>query len=514
MRHTLRPYQESAVDRCVALLREGQNVVLVSPVGSGKTSMGTAIIERFGQPTLWNAHRRELIYQAQERLALHGLPTGLIMAGAHTTPGALVQVASIQTLARRQIPACGLVAVDEVHHFTAQNTYAALMNIGVPVIGLTATPWRLDGHGLRDAGFTEMVVAATPSQLEQMGFLVRPRTFVPAEPDLTGVRPSGHDYNVSDASKAMRRATVTGNVVEHYRKHANGLRALLFAVDVEHSTLMRERFESAGIPAGHVDASTGVEQRAGAFEALRTGRILVLCNCQIATEGIDLPWLEAIIVCRPTKSLSLHIQMIGRVVRPDAGKRGCVVLDHAGNYGRHGLITDPIEWSLESDEPEPKRTTRRCWQCETVYDLSLPACPSCGASPLAGDSDPRKKSERDGHLVEVDGGQTLFGTLDATPPSVATQIDPWTERSTVWRTFFYSIKPLQRAHAAFQRRYGAYPFHVGDRLVDRDHVLDGDMTMLRLQWAEFARSRKWPEQKVQWWVTSQEANFLGVGATS
>lgn len=389
----LRPYQEGAIQATMAAL--ANNPLLVAPTGAGKTVMGQEVAKRFlhdmttrlnktegcSRKVLWLAHRKELIEQAAYRLSAAGLHTGIVMAGYRPAPQAPVQVASVQTLARRSVPQASLVVVDEAHHAAAtayQEVFAALPN--VPRVGLTATPFRLDGRGLGPS-FGELVIAAYTDELVATGTLHAPKVYAAASPDLRGVRVVAGDYAIGALSERMNTDAARADIVKEWQRLASGRRTVCFAVDVEHSKEITAAFVAAGVQAEHLDATTGAVERGAILGRLRAGETTVVSNCMILTEGWDLPALEVAIIARPTASLNLHWQMVGRIMRAAEGKEGAMVLDHAGNHFSHGLVTRRINYSLDGvarvGESEPL-DLKRCPMCQLLVPPMTPLCPECG----------------------------------------------------------------------------------------------------------------------------------------
>jgi len=403
-RQQLRDYQERAVETVIAKL--DQRPILVSPTGSGKTTMATEIVERLGRPTLWLAHRKELIDQAAERLAAHGLRSGIVMAGFRSDPDARVQVASVQTLVRRNRPPAGLVVVDECHHAAAE-TYQKILSdyTDAALIGLTATPFRLDGRGLGDL-FGELVVAAWPDELCAAGVLHKPRVWASKAPDLRGVRVVAGDYSLGALAERTNTAELNADIVETWQKRAAGRRTVAFAVDIAHSEAITEAFRQAGVPAEHLDGATPRAERDAILARLAHGETLVVSNCMVLTEGWDLPALECAIIARPTASLNLHLQMIGRVMRACHGKEGALVLDHAGNHHVHGLVTRRLDYTLSDERvgfSEPLGL-RRCRECGLLFETDEPCCPECGWAPEASGAGQRHRPaiHGEGELAEFD----------------------------------------------------------------------------------------------------------------
>jgi DNA repair protein RadD len=390
MSQMLRDYQRSALEGVRTELRRGhKRVVLVAPTGSGKTTIASEMIrsaEAKGNSVLFVAHRRELIEQAVARLAEHGIDAGVIMAG-HKPKDRATQVASIQTLVRRENPPASVVVVDECHHARAK-TYAETLDAypDAAVIGLTATPWRSDGLGLAEL-FRAVVVAATPKQLIASGHLCDYAGKRYIAPDLTGVRTVAGDYEERGLAIACSAAQVVGDIVGKYCEHAMGKRAVLFASSIDNSKHLVALLKERGIKAEHLDHTMGSE-RAGIVARVRSGETTLISNVGILTEGVDIPELQVAILARPTKSLALYLQMVGRVMRPKADGSKAWLHDHGGNIERHGLPDALRDYSLESDTKKAAQPgLKTCEQCMAIFDGPWP-CPQCGFEPVREVSEP------------------------------------------------------------------------------------------------------------------------------
>jgi DNA repair protein RadD len=387
----LRPYQQAIVDECRQHFREKRRSVLVQlATGGGKTALASSMVSgmvRKNNICWWLTHRRELVAQSSSTFAAHGIPHGVVTAGHVSDPSAPAQIASIQTIVRRldRLPPPDVLVFDESHHLGAGQWQQLFEHFPrAKVLGLTATPWRLDGVGL-GRWFEVMVQGPTVAELIEQGFLSRYRLFAPErEVDLSGVGISGGDYKRDQLAELMDKPTITGDAVEHYKRLCPGSRAVVFACSIEHSERVARSFNAAGVPAEHVDGSTPTELRDAALDRFRRGETLVLSNCELFGEGFDLPAIEAVILLRPTKSLSLHLQQIGRGLRTIEGKSEAVVLDHAGNSLVHGLPDDDRDWSL-ADRQKRKRgessaaevQIKKCPQCRRIH-RPAPVCPGCG----------------------------------------------------------------------------------------------------------------------------------------
>jgi superfamily II DNA or RNA helicase len=367
-----------------------RRVLYVLPTGGGKTTVAASIIrqaEQRGSTILFLAHRKELIDQASERLTGLGVRHGVIMADDHRARAASVQVGSIQTIARRGLPWMpNLVIVDECHRIKGEQYQRTLDGMrDALVIGITATPIRADGRGLRPP-FETMVTGPSMAELRDSGYLVPARTYARRKPNLSAVHTTAGDYQTDELEAAMNRPELVGDVVVEWRKHAEGRTTAVFAVGVKHSLALRDAFRAAGIVAEHLDGSTPKAERERLLAALATGRITVLTNCGVLSEGWDCPSVSAVSIVRPTQSMGLYLQMAGRALRPAAGKEDCVLLDHGGCVYRHGLVDCDRIWSLDGDYERRKAAKRIkdqadlvkvCPDCDRVAELSEERC-ACG----------------------------------------------------------------------------------------------------------------------------------------
>jgi DNA repair protein RadD len=244
------------------------------------------------------------------------------------------------------------------------------------VIGLTATPYRLDGAPLGDV-FGHIVHGPSVSELVANGVLINPRIYAPPGPDLNGVHSRGGDFVVGELELAVAKKNLVGDIVKHWEKHANGGRTVAFGVGIFHSKMIAEAFGSIGY---HIDGGSPQEEREYAIAKLEAGEIKVLSNCDLIGEGWDLPSLDCAILARPTQSMALHRQQIGRVMRACPGKEGALVLDHAGNTHRHGVPTDEVDVSLEGKAKRKQEAApRTCKECFAIIE-EYP-CWACGFKP-------------------------------------------------------------------------------------------------------------------------------------
>jgi len=389
---SLRPYQVAAEAEIRSRFRDGHRRILyVLPTGGGKTTVAASIIRQAaarGSRVAFLAHRKELVDQCSARLDLLGVDHGVVMAGhARVRPDAPVQVGSIQTVARRGLPAPPhIIFVDECHRVQGQQYLDALAAYpDALVIGITATPVRGDGRGLSPP-FGTMVVGPSLSDLTADGYLVPARTYARPRPNLSGVRTTGGDYQTDELQAAMNKPEIVGDVVREWRRYADGRTTVVFAVGIEHSVALRDAFRADGVPAEHLDGSTPRDERERLLADLAAGRITVLTNCGVLSEGWDCPTVSCVSIVRPTKSTGLYLQMAGRALRPAPGKADCVILDHGGCVYRHGLVAADRRWELEPSD-ERRRAERRvadvadnarvCPRCDRAYAAEATEC-GCG----------------------------------------------------------------------------------------------------------------------------------------
>jgi|DEB0MinimDraft_6_1074348.scaffolds.fasta_scaffold03249_7 superfamily II DNA or RNA helicase len=404
----LRQYQQQAIDDTRAAIRNGARApLLVLPTGGGKTVIFATIAATAaakGNRVLILVHRRELIHQASSKLAWVGLEHGIIAAGLPTTD-ALVQIASVQTLARRLAHMTwqpSLIIIDEAHHATA-GQWERILNHWPDAyrLGVTATPCRLDGRGL-GAAFDRLVLGPSVSDLIEKEYLSKYRVFCPPMiADLSQVKARAGDYKIEEAEKQMVRAEVTGDAVQHYKKYANGQKAIAFALTVAHAELVSEAFNESGIAAEVIKGEMSTAERESLVERFKLGTVQVLVSVNVVSEGFDCPDASCAIILRPTKSESLYLQQVGRVLRPAEGKRHAVILDHVANVPRHGLPCDHRQWSLEDKPAGGIVAVKQCPECFAVFHPQ-PTCPVCGADLSSGDpKDRNDKTYSDEELIEV-----------------------------------------------------------------------------------------------------------------
>jgi len=405
--------------------RTYRSVLLQSATGSGKTQMGTAAARSTtekGNGVIWLTHRKELLEQTSKTFSKAGVPHSVMVPGQRHNPRMRATIASVGTLVNRleSTRPPKLLIPDEAHHAVAGSFDKIIRWVeaeGGKVLGLTATPWRLSGEGL-DSHFQHMVQGPSVAWLIANGFLSDYRAYAPATPDLSQVHTLAGDYVKNEIDQVMKGKAIVADCVSQWRRYAQGKRTIGFAVSVEHSEMMVEAFLRAGIPAAHIDANTQPHVRRQHILNFATGHLLVLFNCELFAEGFDLSAIadrdvpiECVIQARPTKSLTMHLQQLGRALRRKPYP--AILLDLCGNLARLGLPDHPHEWTLQG-RPKKGRggkgeeavpLVRKCSTCDVMFPIVLPSCPHCGAVPQAGGGGGRKVEEVVAELREIDREQ-------------------------------------------------------------------------------------------------------------
>lgn len=405
----LRDYQVEAIDRLRESLRAGhKRPVLQAPVGAGKTLTAAALITMARQKNrrvVFTVPALSLIDQTIEAFAQDGITDIGVIQGSHgmTDWSQPTQIASVQTLARRQLPDCDLVIVDEAHR-----QYAVLQKWieacpDLPFIGLSATPW---SKGLGKY-FDDLVVLTTTQKLIDEGYLSDFRVFAPSHPDLKGVRVQRGDYVEGDLSGAMNKAPLVADVVQTWLERGENRQTLCFAVDRAHAKHLQQRFQESGVSCGYQDMNTDALERRQLKRDFHSGAIKVVVSIDSMIMGVD--WdVRCISMCRPTKSDMLFVQAIGRGLRTAPGKDHLILLDHSDNSLRLGFVTDIDvahtsldEGKQNSAEPKKPPLPKECPKCHYLRPPRVSKCPACGFEPVM---QPKPVETVDGQLEELAGG--------------------------------------------------------------------------------------------------------------
>ena len=360
---TLRPYQITDIERLRGEYATGKRAVIYQlATGGGKTVVFSKVVSSAvekGRKVGVVCHRRELINQASAKLTWCGVPHGIQAAGLDRDHDAPVQVCSIQSIINRldALPQFDLLVLDECHHAVAATWAAFLLSQPkAKILGVSATPVRLDGKGLGShcGGFFDVIVCGpTVDELTTLGYLAPVQVYDGSKIDTSGLRKVAGDYAMG-AEMTTRALVVTGDAVAEYRAKALGKPAVAFCVTIEHAEAVAQAFRDAGFRSQCVHGGTPKLERDATLAMLGTNDIDVVTACDLISEGLDIPSIGCAILLRPTASLGMARQQIGRGMRPKADGSPLIVLDHTGNVDRHGDIDEVIEWTLDGAIRHPK----------------------------------------------------------------------------------------------------------------------------------------------------------------
>jgi len=426
----LRPYQSDLVAGIEGVLANGGCALGVLPTGGGKTPISSRVLKNRGEPCVAIAHRKELVGQMSRALAREGMhhriiappPTIKDIVASHVeqfgrsyfrcnADPAVAGIDSVKNAPKPWREAVKLWWLDEGHHLLRENKWGKglAMFPNAQGFGVTATPERPDGKGLgkhADGLYTHLVEGPSMRTLIDAGYLTDYRiASPPTDLDLSGVRVgSTGDFVRRALSAAVHKSRIVGDVVAHYKRFAEGLLGVTFAVDIAAAHEIADAYTAAGVPALAVSSKTPASERAAALRKFARRDVLQLVNVDLFGEGFDAPAMGVVSMARPTRSWVVYCQQFGRVLRLMAGKLFGLLLDHVGNVAALGLPDRPRQHSLDRRQRRAgaKRTiqTTTCAECFFVYERVHYKCPFCGASPVPAD---RSKPELvAGDLVELD----------------------------------------------------------------------------------------------------------------
>ena len=372
----LRNYQINLINNVrQAYLQGYKSPCIVSPCGSGKSVMVAEIAKKTAAKknrVLFLIHRKELSEQIADTFFWWGVDMNY------------VQIGMVQTVVRRleKTPEPKLIITDENHHSLA-NSYRKIYDYfpNARLVGFTATPIRLNGGGLGDIN-DKLIIGPTVTELIEWGNLAPFKYYAPEIVDTSKLKIRRGEYVSSEVEDLFNNRAIWGDVVKHYKKLSSGKQAICYCSSIKQSKRMAEEFNQAGIVAKHIDGETPKAEREAAIEYFRQGKIMVLCNVDLISEGFDVPDCNTAILLRPTQSLSLYIQQSMRPMRYKPGKTA-VIIDHVGNVGRFGTPDMDREWSLEPKKGsnttvQEENPVKQCPECFYTVLRSTSICPECG----------------------------------------------------------------------------------------------------------------------------------------
>ncbi len=428
----LRDYQQDLLERVKGTLADPTvKTMMQLPTGGGKTRIAGELLSGWledGRKAVWLTHREELARQTEDRLREAGITATCDMQWKSVTNAPMlpngVVILMAQTVGHRNARADvwddynsrDLMIIDEAHHATADGWARAINQWPGPVLGMTATPWRLSLKEGFDHLFDELHCGLQVKALQSGGSLCRARVLSP--PKEEQVQEGRVDYTMGDYSPSSIELANKGHdiwtvgALRFWQEHGEERQTVVYAVSVGHAKNLLATFTDAGIRAGVLlnKKETSSTERAELIDRFQNGDVRVLINVTVATEGFDLPDAACVVLTRPTMSLSLYLQMVGRGLRPKKDGGDCVILDLAGNSLRHGLPEEEREWSLKPRGSNSSGIAPVVWceECSGISPAASHVCNHCG-TPLGKDCErcgkwraTRRWAMADGHAHQHD----------------------------------------------------------------------------------------------------------------
>ncbi|WP_293849298.1 DEAD/DEAH box helicase [uncultured Phascolarctobacterium sp.] len=431
---TLRPYQQDLIEDIRSAIAHGMlSVCAVLGCGGGKSIIQgsiAAMATAKNNNVLFLVHRKELCQQI----------TGTFTAC--DVDFKYCDVMMVQTASRRinKLTEPALIIVDEAHHILS-NSYTRILERfpTAVVLGFTATPQRMNEGGL-GAVFQQLIESVSTEWLIQNHYLAPYKYYGVQLADASKLHTKQGDYDRQEVEDLMNRSAIFGSAVENWQKYASGKKTIIYCSSITTSKNTVKAFQSVGIPSAHLDGTTPKQERDRVVNDFRAGKILALSNVDLFGEGFDVPDCEAVVLLRPTKSLTLHIQQSMRSMRADPNNpdKVAIILDHVGNYTRHGLPDDKREWSLAAKKKrkENKINVKQCPNCFAVLPTSARICKFCKFD----------FTERDEEVKEswnfVDG--VILGEISKQPYENYVNCKTWEEidnfRKAKKYNFFWGIR--------------------------------------------------------------------------
>jgi DNA repair protein RadD len=392
----LYPHQQTGVTQIGDAFRAGHRAVLYQlATGGGKTTVFSHISARMvasARRVGVLVHRRELLDQARARLQVEGIEAAAIAPRQEIDLASLAHVASVQTLVKRLdlLPPdwFDLLVVDECHHSPAWMWSTIINHFSTArILGVSATPIVANGAGL-GSHYSELIRGPSPQWLTDHGYLAPAEMFSPPGIDRDRIRRRMGEFVASEASGMMRSDSIIGDSLALYRQHLDGRTAVAFCCDVAHAEAVADMFRRNGVSAAAIDGT--MRRDPGAIPRiladLADGTLKVVTSCELIGEGTDIPSVGGALLLRPTQSVALHLQQIGRPLRHQPGKVA-VIVDQAGNLRTHGChLWDQFgrerAWTLEGSNrgrgKPPAPSVRVCPQCYSCLRSGTQRCHGCG----------------------------------------------------------------------------------------------------------------------------------------
>ena len=394
----LRDYQEELVNGIKQSMIAGNHSIIVqSPPRSGKTVVMAHIAKGAtdkGNKVLFFSHRKEINEQVYKTFESNNVNMDLVIIGG------------VQSLVRKldKLDEPTIILIDEAHHSKA-TSYKRIIDHFPNAYKLlfTGTPIRLDGSGFDDIA-EDIILGKSVKWLQEHGRIALFKYYAPLMIDMSRLKKRAGEFTKGSVDETMK-TVIYGDVIKHYEKLAKGKQAIVYTHSVEASENVSKAFNEVGYNSIAVSGKTPREAREAAMQAFRNGDLKIMVNCELFTEGIDLPNVDVCIMLRPTQSLSLYLQFAMRALNPREGKTA-IIIDHVGNVERFGLPNQDREWSLQGIVKKKQTakigepTVRVCEKCFATFWSSERTCPGCGFTnqPTAKEIEIMREAE----LAEID----------------------------------------------------------------------------------------------------------------
>lgn len=494
----LASHQVLALDQMRSEFRKGnRKIVLQMATGAGKTYWAATVAKMVWAKNpdariMFTVPMLSILEKTIEDFEAAGIYDIGVIQATHPRRNsrAKLQIASVQTLARREVPECNMVFIDECH---ARSQAIVDMMADQPrcnFIGLSATPWR---KGMGDE-WDALCVAATTADLIEAGWRKDFRVFAPDVPDLSGSATKANEFGETDyteeaAESAMR--PIVGNVVQTWLRLGQNQPTLGFGVNRLSAKDMQARFEKAGIASGYIDGFTDTIEQALTLRDFKAGKTKVLWSVQKLIAGVDLD-VGCIIDCAPTRSEIRHVQKIGRArgIKAHLGdsEGRPIIIDHAGNSLALGLVTEIVHNDFvkgkrtEKEEAERKeRLPKACKACDFMIPVAAKVCPNCGAEKAM----PPPRETVDGELTELTRGGKVGDT----------KADK--QRFYSMALMFGASKhwPDKRVAGMYRGRFGVWPKGLDDDWLQPDQAFLNYEKSQRIRYAKSMQSKSGGEAR-------------------
>ncbi len=407
-------YQQKVYEQVMDLIDNGEHSIVVRMcTRSGKSIVALLLIEYFSvmlkESVYFVGHTNILLTQMSDDLTTNGIDHGIIAPWAPQLRYR-VQVISKDTMFNRykKMKESGwknprIIIVDECH-ISMSKRYKEILD-SYPdsiIIGLSATPVRLDGKGL-DSIYKTMVIGPSIKELQKIKRLC-PIDNYAVDFDTTGIRTTAGDYNKSDVNNRVDKPKVLKDVVKHWKKFAENKKTLTFCTSIQHAEDMAKEFNEAGYPSIAISSKDGRIEIKKKINDYYSGKYINLCSVNLFIMGFTIKDCSCIVQARPTKSLMIYLQSMGRGMQFMQGKT-LINLDMCNNYTRLGLPDETRTWDLKgikgSGAQEPSKY-KRCPQCFRPVKIHNRNCPWCQYEfEFTGSRMPEQK---EGTLIKIDSG--------------------------------------------------------------------------------------------------------------